>query len=68
MDKVEPPSHILTNHTLPTDPMSDDPLSESLFLVMSNATSESGRTRYLVCAYNAHTGLSYIGISGVSNS
>ncbi len=48
--------------------MSDDPLSESIILVLSSNVAESGKTRHFVCAYNAYTGLSYIGISGKSES
>ncbi|MBO8479371.1 MAG: hypothetical protein IAB80_10880 [Bacteroidetes bacterium] len=60
---MEPPSHILTCRTGAADALSDDPLSESIFIVLSEASGETAEAKYSVCAYNARTGLSYIGTS-----
>ena len=40
--------------------MSDDPLSNSVFMVMGD-TSGDDRERLFVCAWSARTGLSYVG-------
>ena len=40
--------------------MSDDPLSNSIFMVMGS-TSDEGQEAISVCAWSARTGLSYIG-------
>jgi hypothetical protein len=63
-DKVEPPSHIMTCHAGAADPMSDDPLSESILIVVSDASCDAAGAKYSVCTYNVRTGLSYIGTSG----
>ena len=43
--------------------MSDDPLSNSVFMVMGD-TSDENRERFFVCAWSARDGLSYIGEAG----
>ncbi len=43
-----------------TDQKSDDPLSSSIYMIMGNASGE-GQEAVSVCAWSAHTGLSYIG-------
>ena len=43
-----------------TDQNSDDPLSNSIYMIMGNASGE-GQEAVFVCAWSAHTGLSYIG-------
>ncbi len=62
--EVEPPSHIMTCHAGAADALSDDPLSESILIVLSEASCDTSGSKYSVCAYNARTGLSYIGTSG----
>ena len=59
---VEPPSPILTTK-VSADQMSDDPLSNSVFMVMGD-TSDENRERFFVCAWSARDGLSYIGEAG----
>ena len=41
--------------------MSDDPLSNSVYMVMGSASDESQEGGFVVCAWSARTGLSYIG-------
>ena len=55
---MEPPSSISTNRENIAGPHADDPLSCSL---TADEPSEGG---YVVCAYNARTGLSFIGTTG----
>ena len=59
--QVEPPSPILKDHKLSADQMSDDPLSNSVYMVMGSASDESQEGGFVVCAWSARTGLSYIG-------
>ena len=42
------------------DQKSDDPLSNSIFMIMSDPSDESQEV-FSVCAWSARTGLSYIG-------
>ena len=57
---MEPPSPISIERQIPADQMSDDPLSNSIFMVMGDSSDEN-RERFFVCAWSARTGLSYIG-------
>ena len=57
---MEPPSPIVKEQKVSADQMSDDPLSNSIFMVMGN-TSDEGQEAFSVCAWSARTGLSYIG-------
>ncbi len=41
--------------------MSDDPLSNSVFMVMGSTSDEGQEGGFFVCAWSAYTGLSYIG-------
>lgn len=66
--EVEPPSHMMTCHAGTADTLSDDPLSESILIILSEAACGSSAGKYSVCAYNARTGLSYIGTSGSIDS
>ena len=59
--QVEPPSPILKDQKISADQMSDDPLSNSVFMVMGSTSDEGQEGGYCVCAWSAHTGLSYIG-------
>ena len=56
---VEPPSPIIEKLNS-SDQMSDDPLSNSVFMIMGNASGEE-QEAVSVCAWSAQTGLSYIG-------
>lgn len=58
--QVEPPSPIFKDQKIMTDQTSDDPLSSSIYMIMGNASGE-GKEAVSVCAWSAHTGLSYIG-------
>ena len=58
--QVEPPSPILKEQNISADQTSDDPLSHNIYMIMGE-TSDSGQERIFVCAWSAHTGLSYIG-------
>ena len=58
--QVEPPSPILKDLNFSADQTSDDPLSHDTYMIMGE-TSDSGQERVFVCAWSAHTGLSYIG-------
>ena len=62
--EVEPPSHMMTCHAGTADTLSDDPLSESILIILSEASCDTAGSKYSVCAYNARTGLSYIGTPG----
>ena len=41
--------------------MSDDPLSNSVYMVMGSTSDEGQEGGFCVCAWSARTGLSYIG-------
>ena len=41
--------------------MSDDPLSNNVYMVMGSTSDEGQESGFFVCAWSAHTGLSYIG-------
>ena len=60
---VEPPSPIVKEQRVSADRVSDDPLSNSIFMVMG-CTSDNSQECFFVCAWSAHTGLSYIGAPG----
>ncbi|MEE0236375.1 MAG: hypothetical protein UD961_09505 [Bacteroidales bacterium] len=57
---MEPPSPIVKNQQINADQTSDDPLSNSVFMVMGSTSDESQEV-FSVCAWSARTGLSYIG-------
>ena len=42
------------------DQTSDDPLSDNVFMIMGDSSGES-QEGFVVCAWSARTGLSYIG-------
>ena len=44
--------------------MSDDPLSNSVYMVMGSTSDEGQEGGFFVRAWSAHTGLSYIGTPG----
>ena len=58
--QVEPPSPILKDQKLSADQMSDDPLSRDIYMIMGE-TSDTGQEGFFVCAWSAHTSLSYVG-------
>ena len=58
--QVEPPSPILKDLKISADQASDDPLSQSIYMIMGDASGES-QEGFAVCAWSARTGLSYIG-------
>ena len=58
--QVEPPSPILDNLKISADQTSDDPLSRNIYMIMGE-TSDTGQEGFFVCAWSAHTGLSYVG-------
>ena len=58
--QVEPPSPILDTKKISADQMSDDPLSHNIYMIMGE-TSDAGQEGFFVCAWSAHTGLSYVG-------
>ena len=60
---VEPPSPIVKEQRVSADRVSDDSLSNSVFMVMGSASDDS-QERFFVCAWSARTGLSYIGAPG----
>ena len=60
--QVEPPSPILTDQKITADQQSDDPLSHTVYMIMGDASGEHPEG-FSVCAWSAHTGLSYIGTS-----
>ena len=64
---VEPPSPIVKEQRASADRVSDDPLSNSVFMVMGS-TSDDSQERFFVCAWSARTGLSYIGVPGTTVS
>ena len=65
---MEPPSSINTNRDAVAGPLSDDPLScrltEDSYLIVSRPEDEDLSGGYVVCAYSAGTGLSYLGTTG----
>ena len=60
---MEPPSPIVKEQKISADQMSDDPLSDNIYMVMGNSSDESPEG-FFVCAWSARTGLSYIGAPG----
>ena len=60
---VEPPSPIVKEQRAAADRVSDDPLSNSVFMVMGSASDDS-QERFFVWAWSARTGLAYIGAPG----
>ena len=65
--QVEPPSPIIKEQKISADQMSDDPLSDNIYMVMGNSSDES-HEGFFVCAWSARTGLSYIGAPGTTLS
>ena len=65
--QVEPPNPILNEQRVSADQKSEDPLSNSVFMVMGS-TSDEGQEACYVCAWSARTGLSYIGTPGTTVS
>ena len=59
--QVEPPSPIVIDQKVSTDQMSDDPLSNNIYMVMGSTSDEGQESGFCVCAWSARTGLSYIG-------
>ena len=57
---MEPPSPILKDMKISADQASDDPLSQSIYMIMGDASGENPES-VSVCAWSARTGLSYIG-------
>ena len=64
---MEPPSPIVNNQQISADQTSDDPLSNSVFMVMGSTSDESQEV-FSVCAWSARTGLSYIGTPSSTHS
>ena len=64
---MEPPSPILKEQRASADHPSEDPLSDSIFMVMGS-TSDSSQEAFVVCAWSAQTGLSYVGTPGTMAS
>ena len=62
---MEPPSPILKTSNTGADAMSDDPLSDCIFMILDDSSSpkDGGGCRH-VCAYSVHTGFMYIGTPG----
>ena len=58
---MEPPSPIAIEQKVSADQMSDDPLSNSVYMVMGSTSDEGQEGGFFVCAWSVHTGLSYIG-------
>ena len=58
---MEPPSPIAIEQKVSADQMSDDPLSNNVYMVMGSTSDEGQEGGYFVCAWSARTGLSYIG-------
>ena len=65
--QVEPPSPILDNLKISADQTSDDPLSQNIYMIVGETSGES-QEGFSVCAWSAHTGLSYIGTPGTTAS
>ena len=65
--QVEPPSPILKEQRVSADQKSEDPLSNSVFMVMGS-TSDEGQEACYVCTWSARKGLSYIGTPGTTVS
>ena len=66
---MEPPSPIAKTSNIEADAMSDDPLSNCIFMILGESSApDEGEGSYLVCAYSAHTGFLYIGITGETAS
>ena len=66
---MEPPSPIGSNREIVAGPHSDDPLSRSLsqdaYLIVTRTPDEDRpEGGYVVCVYNARTGLYYLGTTG----
>ena len=59
---MEPPSHIMTDPASLKDPLSEDPLSGYIFMIVDSPSGEEDN--FFVCAYSARTGLSYLGRTG----
>ena len=57
---MEPPSPIGKNQSFMADQTSDDPLSNNIYMIMGDTSGES-QEGFIVCAWSARTGLSYIG-------
>ena len=57
---MEPPSPIVKDRNIVTDPTSDDPLSNNIYMIMGDTSGDS-QEGFVVCAWSARTGLSYIG-------
>jgi len=57
---VEPPSPIVKDQKIATDQTSEDPLSSNVYMIMGDTSGES-QEGFVVCAWSARTGLSYIG-------
>ena len=57
---MEPPSPIVKDQKIAADQTSDDPLSSNVYMIMGDTSGES-QEGFAVCAWSAHTGLSYIG-------
>ena len=57
---MEPPSPIVKEQKISADQMSDDPLSNNIYMIMGGTSDESQKV-FSVCAWSARTGLSYIG-------
>ena len=62
--EVEPPSPILKEQKVSADQMSDDPLSNNIYMVMGNPSDEDHEGCCYVCTWSVRTGLSYIGATG----
>lgn len=63
--KTEPPSCPLADSLSPAaDQVSDDPLSDNVFMILDVLSSDQSQERVLVCSYSADNGLSYVGIPG----
>ena len=62
---MEPPSPILKTSNHDADSISDDPLSDCVFMIFNNPSGpEDGSGERFVCAYTAHAGLLFLGITG----
>ncbi len=62
---MEPPSPIVKLSGTEADAMSDDPLSNCVFMILdSESGPEEGNVIHYVCAYTVRTGLLYIGMTG----
>ncbi len=69
---MEPPSSINSDQGNTTGPLSEDPLSKSVFtdsyFVITRPSEENSSEGYVVCIYSARTGLTYIGQAVSMNS